>query len=117
MPLSGGAGKARSNCRRDRYPWHLAGPCDRFWRRHNQIIRGERFFAEDLCEDSLLNAIVTIKPTDKSMENAMTHNPSNEPALARRTILKAAGIGMGAGMLSGLECAAQAQGAAIAGPG
>jgi alpha-beta hydrolase superfamily lysophospholipase len=50
------------------------------------------------------------------MENAMTHNPSNEPALARRTILKAAGIGMGAGMLSGLASAAQAQGAAMAAP-
>jgi pimeloyl-ACP methyl ester carboxylesterase len=50
------------------------------------------------------------------MENAMTHNPSNEPALARRTILKAAGIGMGAGVLSGLTSAAHAQGAAMAAP-
>jgi len=53
----------------------------------------------------------------------MTQNPSNEnrsnktePALARRTILKAAGLGMGAGMLSGLASAAQAQGAAAAAP-
>jgi pimeloyl-ACP methyl ester carboxylesterase len=46
------------------------------------------------------------------MEDAMTRKPSNEPALARRTILKAAGVGMSAGMLSGLASAAQAQGAA-----
>jgi pimeloyl-ACP methyl ester carboxylesterase len=48
----------------------------------------------------------------------MTHNPSKETehALARRTILKAAGLGMGAGMLSGLASAAQAQGAAVAAP-
>ena len=49
----------------------------------------------------------------------MTQNPSNETehALARRTILKAAGLGMGAGMLSGLAAtAAQAQGAAVAAP-
>jgi len=48
----------------------------------------------------------------------MTQNPSNEtePALARRTVLKAAGLGMGAGMLSGLASAAQAQGAASAAP-
>src|SRR5260370_3207487 len=52
------------------------------------------------------------------MENAMTRNPSNETehALARRTILKAAGLGMGAGMLSGLPSAAQAQGAAGVAP-
>jgi pimeloyl-ACP methyl ester carboxylesterase len=63
-------------------------------------------------------AKVTNNLTDKSMEDAMTRNPTNttEPALARRTILKAAGIGMGAGMLSGLTSAAQAQGAAAAAP-
>jgi pimeloyl-ACP methyl ester carboxylesterase len=57
-------------------------------------------------------------PTDRAREDAMTHNPSNETehALARRTILKAAGLGMGAGMLSGLASAAQAQGAAVAAP-
>ena len=48
----------------------------------------------------------------------MTQNPSNETeqALARRSILKAAGLGMGAGMLSGFASAAQAQGAAAAAP-
>jgi len=47
----------------------------------------------------------------------ITRNPSNasEPA-SRRTILKAAGLGVGAGMLSGLASAAQAQGAAVAAP-
>jgi pimeloyl-ACP methyl ester carboxylesterase len=49
----------------------------------------------------------------------MTQKPSNdtEHALARRTILKAAGLGMGAGMLSGLaSSAAQAEGPAAAVP-
>jgi len=53
------------------------------------------------------------------MEDPMTHEPLNEtePALARRTILKAAGLGIGAGMLSGLASAAQAEGAAPAAVG
>src|SRR5260370_25588271 len=57
-------------------------------------------------------------PTDRAREDAMTHNPPSETehALARRTILKAAGIGMGAGVLSGLASAAQAQGVAVAAP-
>ena len=40
-----------------------------------------------------------------------------EPALARRTVLKAAGLGMSAGMLSGLASAAHAEGAAPAATG
>jgi pimeloyl-ACP methyl ester carboxylesterase len=49
------------------------------------------------------------------MEDAMTQKSPNETeALARRTILKAAGLGVGAGMLSGFASAAQAQGAAQA---
>jgi pimeloyl-ACP methyl ester carboxylesterase len=51
------------------------------------------------------------------MEDAMTQKLPNETeALARRTILKAAGLGVGAGMLSGFASAAQAQGAAQAAP-
>jgi pimeloyl-ACP methyl ester carboxylesterase len=52
------------------------------------------------------------------MEDAMTRKSTNETEqmLARRTILKAAGLGVGAGMLSGLASAAQAQGAAAAAP-
>jgi pimeloyl-ACP methyl ester carboxylesterase len=51
------------------------------------------------------------------MENAMTENTAIDTAhaLARRTILKAAGLGVGAGVL-GLTSAAHAQGAAIAAP-
>ena len=40
-----------------------------------------------------------------------------EPALARRTVLKAAGLGMSAGMLSGLASAAHAEGAPPAATG
>jgi pimeloyl-ACP methyl ester carboxylesterase len=53
------------------------------------------------------------------MEDPMTEDTrhlSSEPTLARRTILKAAGIGVGAGVLSSLTSAAQAQGAAAAAP-
>jgi alpha-beta hydrolase superfamily lysophospholipase len=52
------------------------------------------------------------------MEDPMTHNPSTdtEHALARRTILKAAGLGMGAGMLSGLASSAAQAEAAMAVP-
>ena len=48
----------------------------------------------------------------------MTQKSPNETeqALARRTILKAAGLGVGAGMLSGFASAAQAQGVAAAAP-
>jgi pimeloyl-ACP methyl ester carboxylesterase len=44
----------------------------------------------------------------------MTQNQTNDtaPALARRTVLKAAGLGVGAGLMSGFASAAQAQGAA-----
>jgi pimeloyl-ACP methyl ester carboxylesterase len=47
---------------------------------------------------------------EEPMTRTMTPNPSHasEPA-SRRTILKAAGLGVGAGMLSGLASAAQAQ--------
>jgi pimeloyl-ACP methyl ester carboxylesterase len=56
---------------------------------------------------------------EKSTEDAMTQNSpiKTEPALARRTILKAAGLGMSVGMLSGLASAARAEGAAPAAAG
>jgi pimeloyl-ACP methyl ester carboxylesterase len=58
---------------------------------------------------------IQIQANDKSKEDAMTQKSPNETeALARRTILKAAGLGVGAGMLSGFASAAQAQGAAQA---
>jgi alpha-beta hydrolase superfamily lysophospholipase len=59
---------------------------------------------------------MAIMLTDGSTEETMTQNPSNETerALARRTILKAAGLSVGAGMLSGLASAARAEGAAAA---
>src|ERR1700730_8432053 len=62
----------------------------------------------------MANRKAMTKPTDKSMEDAMTQKSPNETeqALARRTILKAAGLGVG--MLSGFASAAQAQGAAQA---
>src|SRR6516162_748843 len=51
------------------------------------------------------------------MDNTMTEHTATEAkqALARRTVLKAAGLGVGAGVL-GLTSAAHAQGAAIAAP-
>jgi pimeloyl-ACP methyl ester carboxylesterase len=54
---------------------------------------------------------------EEPMTRTMTPNPPHEgePA-SRRTILKAAGLGVGAGMLSGLASAAQAQTAAMAAP-
>jgi hypothetical protein len=44
------------------------------------------------------------------LENAMTQNsPPPDHALARRTVLKGASLGVGAGLMSGLTAAAQAQ--------
>src|SRR6266700_3911212 len=63
-------------------------------------------------------AKATTKLTERSTEETMTQNQSNdnEQALARRTVLKAAGLGVGAGLMSGFASAAQAQGAAVAAP-
>jgi alpha-beta hydrolase superfamily lysophospholipase len=52
---------------------------------------------------------MNITLTDRSTEETMTENSSN--ALARRTVLKAAGLGIGSGMLSGFASAAPAEGA------
>jgi hypothetical protein len=44
------------------------------------------------------------------LENAMTQDSlPPDHALARRTVLKGAGLGVGAGLVSGLASAAQAQ--------